>query len=587
MKSLFTLNFICLFFLFSLSAQKYDNIWLFGYNASVPNAPGYGGSVVDFSLIPPDIYYEPREMNFRFTNGGICDSVGNLLFYSNGIYIANGLHAPMDNGLEINPGIYADNNPDGYRLPQGVIGLPAPGSSNYYYLIHTNMEYPVGDLSLYTSKLYFSKIDMSQAQGLGTVVEKNMVIIEDIMEPGKLTACKHANGRDWWLFMRRYGSNEYHATLLNASGFENKGVQTIGDSIISPNLGQNIFSPDGSKFVELSMHSIEEGNFLNIYEFDRCTGELSNPVHITYADSAWSGGCAISPNSRFLYVSSFRFVYQYDLWATDIEASKDTVAIWDGFFVPPVFATTFFLAQLAPDGKIYISANNSVPYLHVINNPDLPGDSCDVCQHCIELPTWNAFSMPNFPNYRLGTLEGSQCDTLRQLPTAVWSYDAQALELAFQDASFHDIRSWHWDFGDGVTDTVLHPVHTYSAEGVYNVCLAVGNPRGVDTLCREIQVIINATNEAGNGISANISPNPVGEAVAANLFADLGVLANKFAVTVSLRDALGREVLREPLRVVDGKVQQELKVGHLAAGVYFCSVEDEGSVVWQGKIIKQ
>jgi len=122
---------------------------------------------------------------------------------------------------------------------------------------------------------------------------------------------------------------------------------------------------------------------------------------------------------------------------------------------------------------------------------------------------------------------------------------------------------------------------------VYNVCLAVSNPRGMDTLCRDIQVIINSTNEAGNGISANISPNPVGEAVAANLFADLGASANKFAGTVSLRDALGREVLREPLRVVDGKVRQELKVGHLMAGVYFCVVEDAGVVVWQGKLVKQ
>ena len=61
--------------------------------------------------------------------------------------------------------------------------------------------------------------------------------------------------------------------------------------------------------------------------------------------------------------------------------------------------------QLGPDGKIYISANNSIPNLHVINNPDLPGDSCDVCQHCIELPTFNAFSMPNFPNYRLGAAD--------------------------------------------------------------------------------------------------------------------------------------------------------------------------------------
>ena len=114
----------------------------------------------------------------------------------------------------------------------------------------------------------------------------------------------------------------------------------------------------------------------------------------------------------------------------------------------------------------------------------------------------------------------------------------------------------------------------------------MSNPRGIDTLCQEVQVIVNGIDEVEGGISASISPNPVGASVTANLFADLGASANKFAVTASLRDALGREVLREPLRVVNGKVQQKLKIGHLAAGVYFCVIEDAGVVVWQGKVIK-
>ncbi len=364
-------------------------------------------------------------------------------------------------------------------------------------------------------------------------------------------------------------------------------MQVIGDSILSPSLGQNVFSPDGTKFVELSMFSIEEGNFLNIYDFDRCTGLLSNHKQITYLDNASSGGVAISPNSRFLYVSSFVNIYQYDLWAEDIEASKDTVATWDGFIIPPVFATTFFLAQLAPDGKIYISANNGVQYLHVINSPNLPGELCDVCQHCVLLPTYNAFSMPNFPNYRLNALESSPCDTLRQPPTAVWSYDAQALDLAFQDSSYHDIRTWHWDFGDGVTDTVPHPVHTYVAEGVYNVCLAVSNPRGADTLCREVVIIANSSSEVIGGVSVRISPNPVSGNVPVNLFADLPIGAHEFSdMSFVLRDALGREILRIPVHVALGRVQKELNLALLPVGVYFCSLETKERKIWQDKLIK-
>ena len=35
------------------------------------------------------------------------------------------------------------------------------------------------------------------------------------------------------------------------------------------------------------------------------------------------------------------------------------------------------------------------------------------------------------------------------------------------------ITDWSWDFGDGGTDTVQNPIHTYSVYGNYIVCLTV------------------------------------------------------------------------------------------------------------------
>jgi len=96
--------------------------------------------------------------------------------------------------------------------------------------------------------------------------------------------------------------------------------------------------------------------------------------------------------------------------------------------------------------------------------------------------------------------------------------------------------------------------------------------------------VATAVGETEGNISASIAPNPVTGGVA---LLKLQALVNLNAPQIILRDALGREVLRERLRVVDGKVSQELKIGHLVAGVYFCSVEDGGVAVWQGKVIKQ
>jgi hypothetical protein len=75
-------------------------------------------------------------------------------------------------------------------------------------------------------------------------------------------------------------------------------------------------------------------------------------------------------------------------------------------------ATVYYLSQLAPDNKIYINCLNGTLDLHVINYPDSAGAACGFCQHCIHLPAFNAFTIPNHPNYFLGPLVGSVCDTL-------------------------------------------------------------------------------------------------------------------------------------------------------------------------------
>ena len=48
-------------------------------------------------------------------------------------------------------------------------------------------------------------------------------------------------------------------------------------------------------------------------------------------------------------------------------------------------------------------------------------------------------------------------------------------DVAFTDTSNASgtITSWAWDFGDGATDTVQNPNHTYAANGSYIVCLSI------------------------------------------------------------------------------------------------------------------
>jgi PKD domain len=502
-------------------AQAYDNIWLFGYDSGPDTM--FGGSAMDFNTIPPNIYYEYRELNFVQTNAVMSNPDGELQFYTNGISVRSSDGTMMLNGNGLNPGVYADDHAVyGYILDQGAMPLPDPGNENRYYLIHASLRYPNNGLNFHTSLLYYSLIDMSLEGGAGAVTDKNHIVVQDTLDPGKLTAVKHANGRDWWVLAREYLTNHYYRILVSDQGVALDGVQEIGLPTIAPTVGQAVFSPDGSKYVRFTSYDDSIGQFLDIYDFDRCTGLLSNHVQYNTINSSYAVGVAISPNSRYLYVSDYIKILQYDLQAPDIIASGQVVAEYDGFvdFLP----TPFYLAQLAPDGKIYINVPNGVRYLHVIHQPNLPGTACMVEQHGIRLPTYNAFTIPNNPNYRLGPLDGSPCDDLGldNHPVAKFRYDRSThfpYKISFTDLSYYEPAEWGWQFGDGGSSTEVNPVHVFPSDGTYEVCLTVANEYGLNTYCQTVVIGtgISAVEEASDEGSLALFPNPANNSVVLKL----------------------------------------------------------------------
>lgn len=62
------------------------------------------------------------------------------------------------------------------------------------------------------------------------------------------------------------------------------------------------------------------------------------------------------------------------------------------------------------------------------------------------------------------------------------------LEFEFFDASMGYPTSWLWDFGDGTTSTEQNPVHTFTEQGIYLVCLTIEGDSCSDTYCEEVYV---------------------------------------------------------------------------------------------------
>jgi PKD repeat protein len=74
-------------------------------------------------------------------------------------------------------------------------------------------------------------------------------------------------------------------------------------------------------------------------------------------------------------------------------------------------------------------------------------------------------------------------------PEAEYSTDATAdPDFAFTDLSTNSPTSWAWDFGDGSTSTDQDPLHTFTTNGDYNVCLTATNLVASDTECKLINV---------------------------------------------------------------------------------------------------
>ncbi|MFZ1634789.1 MAG: T9SS type A sorting domain-containing protein [Chitinophagales bacterium] len=382
-------------FTINLYAQKETNNWVFGDSLLMT----FTDTGINCVQIPTKVLYE--------SSASISDSLGNLLFHTDGRYVWNKLNEVMPNGCCLNIeqyGVY------GSSVTQGALIIPKPGNLNLYYIF-----------TKANDTISYSIMDINGDGGLGDIVEKNLpILIDTTME--KMHAIKHANGRDWWLLVHESIpsfnpglTNKFYKFLITPDGISGPFIQNVGNLIdFYTSIGEMIFSPDGSK-IALSGY-----NFVELFDFDRCTGDLTEFAYIDNFDmpSFATYGCSFSPDGNKIYLSSKSVLYQYCLNCNDsIEETK--VLLFENPY------GGYFIGQheLGPDGRIYfiigynLIPNNIYTYknmnLCVINEPNLLGDACNIDTSTIWLGGRRAITgLPNMVNYSLGAIPGSECDTL-------------------------------------------------------------------------------------------------------------------------------------------------------------------------------
>lgn len=440
-KIIYPLLIFC-FFSFLSAAQKYDYVWITGYTSStIPDTSNFGTTFLDFNHKPVKVTRKWASITFDKSNTTLSDKSGNLIFSTNAKKVIGKDLKAVKNGDTML--IYKDFK-YGLRSEQGLIALPMPNDSNKFYIIYGNR------LLKHTYPVYYS-IFNSQLGSNGELEKKNEKLIKDSIGVGRITAVKHGNGKDWWVHLRKEDNNHIWLRLTNEN-LKETHRQIIGSNLIN-GLGQSVFSPDGKIYVECNSVSKSTGEDIDIYDFDRCEGLLYNHRKIHFDSISWCG-CAISSNSRYLYYSNSLHILQYDLYASDIKASETIVANIEYFvdFTP----VSFYLMQLAPDGKIYINSTGGCRYMHTIENPDEKGVACNVKQRSIKLFTYNLESIPNHPNYRLGALKGSPCDTLHGVGVATKDIENNFDVKVYPNPANENINlSWNNDINRVVTITLI------------------------------------------------------------------------------------------------------------------------------------
>ncbi len=591
---------ILLVFFYALNSysQKHDNIWFVGRD--FPEDNWFSVYELNFNFFPVKIERKHGILNFRITSSTYCDSLGNLLFYTNGISLKNKNDETVEGGSELNPGPQRNAViADGYNLPKAAFFLPAPDNDSMIYLIHTGMDYsPMNIHTIGGSVLYYTLIDKYANNGEGKVTEANVPLLVDEMRPA--TSVRHSNGRDWWIMVSSEPENRYFRFLLTPEGFEGPYEQEIGSEKRDTFSGLSAlqsFSPDGKRYVDYNGSS-----GYSLYNFDRCTGELSDEYRFNFNETDTTGfffDAGFSPNNRFLYLSTLwstqRFgnttyglnnplLIQYDLEANDIGLSADTIGMKDSISnlpVPVVFGTSFNGNHLAPDGKLY--SFSGIARMNSIQEPNRKGKESRLFKRFPFTEKVIARTYPYYPNYRLGPLDGSPCDTLGldNHPRANYRWEnwdtLNELHIEFADLSYYEPAEWFWEFEDLGTSRDTNPEFTFPSPGIYEVCLTVSNVNSTHTTCKNVPV--------GEGVvdidyvfeenEPTVYPNPTSNAFQV-------YLPTSQSVDVQLFSGSGQLVLQQS-NVESG---EQVDVSFLPKGVYFYHFRDEENLVLHtGKLV--
>ena len=420
------------------------------------------GIVYDFNYNLP-LVNSKGSITESSSSSSICDTNGNLQFYTDNETVWNSRHQMLLNGS----GLYSCR-----WSRQGSVIVPLTSNPNQYFLVccddlrypaYANVPYVCSDINPVKYILSLNLIDMSVNNGQGAVLVKNKVIYGSGHVNSMLAAVKHANTKDTWLMTYDFAINRFVSLLLTDCG--------IQDTVISPDLGVKIeesnspitFSPNGNFFHVRTDYMLPENGSM-IAQFNNATGITSKP-HFFRGQNIQA---CFSIDNHYLYETGG---LRYDISLTD------TAAIYNSQIVMPISSGGSRSLQNAPDNKIYFICDNPYLNLYILDNPyainpvlrnqyistlsDKPGSRPSAAPNFVQ-----SWFDPDFKEYVYGS------------PSVSYQRGCYTKPVSFTANNIPPATDFHWEIYEKGQPIVRYYnqasiTHSFSKAGIHTATLVI------------------------------------------------------------------------------------------------------------------